>query len=351
VAAPYYVTFQAAMVLQTVFQRHLRQGLQAISETVGGLVMLGLVWLALQADAGVVPMVAAMLGGGIVQLIVAWPLARRLQPFRLAVDLEIWREMVKIGLPIAGSRVILSTILRGDILLLSLLATDMAVGLYGVPSKMFEILVTLAVLFNGMLMPMLVTSLAQKDLSSAEVTAGHALTAMLVFGGGVIAVFAAFPAEVLTVVAGAEFAPAASNAVAQVYRHILTAMDLQRQAFLMDCIGLAVALIAYFTLIPIYSYLGAAIGTALTETTLCLGLLVAVARSGLRPPLLVALVKTVLVTAASVAAMIGMARLGLFWPLAMVMGGFLFLALVVVTGIAPPAYLQAMFKRKKGVAA
>jgi O-antigen/teichoic acid export membrane protein len=136
-----------------------------------------------------------------------------------------------------------------------------------------------------------------------------------------------------------------------VYRHILTAMDLQRQAFLMDCIGLAVALIAYFTLIPIYSYLGAAIGTALTETTLCLGLLVAVARSGLRPPLLVALVKTVLVTAASVAAMIGMARLGLFWPLAMVMGGFLFLALVVVTGIAPPAYLQAMFKRKKGVAA
>jgi O-antigen/teichoic acid export membrane protein len=324
--------------------------------------MLGLVWLALQADAGVVPMVAAMLGGGIVQLIVAWPLARRLQPFRLAVDLEIWREMVKIGLPIAGSRVILSTILRGDILLLSLLATDMAVGLYGVPSKMFEILVTLAVLFNGMLMPMLVTSLAQKDLSSAEVTAGHALTAMLVFGGGVIAVFAAFPAEVLTVVAGAEFAPAApaltlvglaiaSNAVAQVYRHILTAMDLQRQAFLMDCIGLAVALIAYFTLIPIYSYLGAAIGTALTETTLCLGLLVAVARSGLRPPLLVALVKTVLVTAASVAAMIGMARLGLFWPLAMVMGGFLFLALVVVTGIAPPAYLQAMFKRKKGVAA
>jgi O-antigen/teichoic acid export membrane protein len=310
----------------------------------------------------VVPMVAAMLGGGIVQLIVAWPLARRLQPFRLAVDLEIWREMVKIGLPIAGSRVILSTILRGDILLLSLLATDMAVGLYGVPSKMFEILVTLAVLFNGMLMPMLVTSLAQKDLSSAEVTAGHALTAMLVFGGGVIAVFAAFPAEVLTVVAGAEFAPAApaltlvglaiaSNAVAQVYRHILTAMDLQRQAFLMDCIGLAVALIAYFTLIPIYSYLGAAIGTALTETTLCLGLLVAVARSGLRPPLLVALVKTVLVTAASVAAMIGMARLGLFWPLAMVMGGFLFLALVVVTGIAPPAYLQAMFKRKKGVAA
>jgi O-antigen/teichoic acid export membrane protein len=297
-----------------------------------------------------------------VQLIVAWPLARRLQPFRLAVDLEIWREMVKIGLPIAGSRVILSTILRGDILLLSLLATDMAVGLYGVPSKMFEILVTLAVLFNGMLMPMLVTSLAQKDLSSAEVTAGHALTAMLVFGGGVIAVFAAFPAEVLTVVAGAEFAPAApaltlvglaiaSNAVAQVYRHILTAMDLQRQAFLMDCIGLAVALIAYFTLIPIYSYLGAAIGTALTETTLCLGLLVAVARSGLRPPLLVALVKTVLVTAASVAAMIGMARLGLFWPLAMVMGGFLFLALVVVTGIAPPAYLQAMFKRKKGVAA
>jgi O-antigen/teichoic acid export membrane protein len=362
VAAPYYVVFQAAMVLQTVFQRHLRQGLQAISETIGGLVMLALVWLALQADAGVVPMVAAMLGGGIVQLAIAWPLARRLQPFRLAVDLEIWREMVRIGLPIAGSRVILSTILRGDILLLSLLATEAAVGLYGVPSKMFEILVTLAVLFNGMLMPMLVASLAQKDLASANATAGHALTAMLVFGGGVIAVFAAFPAEVLTVVAGADFAPAApaltligvaiaSNAVAQVYRHMLTAMDRQRQAFWMDCVGLAVALAAYFTLIPLFSYLGAAIGTALTETALCLGLMIAVMRAGLRPPLLVALVKTALVTAASIAAMIGLARIGLFWPLAMMLGGILFLGLVVASGIAPPAYLNAMFRRKKPSAA
>ncbi|WP_027136003.1 flippase [Geminicoccus roseus] len=358
VAAPYYVVFQSAMMLQSVFQRHLRQGLQAIAETVGGLVMLALVWVALQAEAGVVPMVGAMLVGGIVQLIVAWPMARRLQPFRLHADMEIWREMVRTGLPIAGSRVILSAILRGDILLLSLLATDMAVGLYGVPSKMFEILVTLAVLFNGMLMPMLVGSLAKKDLSSANLTAGHALTAMLVFGGGVIAVFAAFPAEVLTLVAGSEFSAAApaltlvgvaiaSNAVAQVYRHILTAMDRQKQAFTMDCIGLAVALVAYFTLIPLYSYLGAAIGTAVTETVLCIGLMVAVLRAGLRPPVVAAFVKTVLVSAASTAAMLGLAQTGLAWPIAMVVGGLVFFGLVAATGLAPPAYLSAILKRKK----
>lgn len=358
VAAPYYVCFQAAMMLQSVFQRHLRQGMQAISETVGGLVMLGLVWVALQAEAGVVPMVAAMLGGGIIQLAIAWPLARRLQPFKLVVDKAIWKELLVTGLPIAGSRVILTTILRGDVLLLSLLATDAAVGLYGVPSKMFEILITLAVLFNGMLMPMLVTSLAEKRMGEASVTAGHALTAMVIFGGGVIAVFGAFPAEMLFVVAGPDFAAAAhamtivavaiaANAMAQVYRHILTAMDNQRHAFLVDCVGLVVALVAYFTLIPLYSYLGAAIGTALTEATLCVGLMIAVTRAGLRPPVLMALVKTVLVTALTTAAMIGSARLGLPWPLALVGGGILFLGLVVAGGIAPPAYLNAMLKRKK----
>jgi len=358
VAAPYYVVFQAAMMLQSVFQRHLRQGQQAISETVGGLVMLGLVWLAVQADAGVVPMVGAMLGGGFVQLLVAWPLAQRLQRFRPTVDLPIWRELMATGLPIAGSRVILSTILRGDILLLSLLATDAAVGLYGVPSKMFEILITLAVLFNGMLMPMLVTALAEKDEAAARATGGHAITAMLIFGGGVIAAFAAFPAEVLTVVAGPEFAVAApaltivavaiaANAVAQVYRHMLTAMDLQRQAFLTDCIGLGVALVSYFTLIPRFSYLGAAFGTALTETALCLGLMAAVAWSGVWPPILSALVKAVLVTALSIAAMLGLARLGLFWPLALVAGGLVFLGLTVIVRLAPPAYLEAMLKRKK----
>ena len=358
VAAPYYVIFQSAMMLQSVFQRHLRQGMQALSETAGGLVMLGLVWLAVQAGGDVVPMVAAMLGGGVVQIAIAWGLARRLQPFRLTVDTAIWRELLVTGLPIAGSRVILSIILRGDVLLLSLLATDAAVGLYGVPSKMFEILITLAVLFNGMLMPMMVAALAKQDLRSASDTAGHALTAMVIFGGGVIAVFAAFPREVLSVVAGAEFAPAApaltivgvaiaANAMAQVYRHMLTAMDNQRHALVVDCVGLVVALTSYLTLIPMLSYLGAAIGTALTESVLCIGLVIAVARVGIRPPLIGALIKTAIVAAVTVAAMVAMARLGLPWLLALIVGGVVFFGLVVATRIAPPAYIQAILKRKK----
>lgn len=360
VAAPYYITFQSAMMLQTIFQRHLRQGLQAISETVGGVVMLGLVWLALRQDAGVVAMVGAMLGGGLVQLAVAWPLARRLQRFRLAVDLPIWKELMVTGLPLAGSRVILTIILRGDVLLLSLLATDVAVGLYGVPSKMFEILVTLAVLFNGMLMPMLVTSLALEDRTSANMTAGHAATAMLIFGGGVVAVFAAFPAQVLVIVAGADFAAAAhalsivafaiaANALAQVYRHMLTAMDRQRDALVVDVVGLTVAMVSYFTLIPLYSYLGAAIGTAITETTLCIGLLLAIWRLGLRPPILGALLKMTAVTILSTLAMIGMTRYGIPWLIAMILGGILFFALVVLTRTAPPAYLNAILRRKKTV--
>jgi O-antigen/teichoic acid export membrane protein len=304
-------------------------------------------------------MVGAMLGGGLVQLVVAWPLARRLQRFRLKVDLPIWRELLTTGLPLAGSRVILTIILRGDVLLLSLLATDVAVGLYGVPSKMFEILATLAVLFNGMLMPMLVTSLAMEDRATANMTAGHALTAMMIFGGGVVAVFAAFPAEVLVVVAGTDFAVAAhaltlvaiaiaANAVAQVYRHMLTAMDRQRDALVVDMVGLAIALASYFTLIPIYSYLGAAIGTAITETSLCIGLLIAVRRLGFRPPVMMALLKVIAVSIATSAAMIAAAGQGLLWPIAMMGGGVLFLGLLVVTGTAPPAYLNALLKRKKG---
>jgi O-antigen/teichoic acid export membrane protein len=262
------------------------------------------------------------------------------------------------GLPLAGSRVILTVILRGDVLLLSLLATDVAVGLYGVPSKMFEILSTLAVLFNGMLMPMLVTALERDDKITTDSTAGHAFTAMLVFGAGVIAVFAAFPAEVLTIVAGPAFAAAAhaltliavaiaANAVAQVARHMLTAMNRQRDALVVDSVGFAVALTSYFTLIPLYSYLGAAIGTAVTETTLCVGLLLAVRRLGFRPPLLASVIKLVGICIATTFVMLALARFGIAWPLAMVVGGILFFGLVVATGAAPPAYVNALLKRKK----
>lgn len=351
VAAPYYVLYQCCQMLQGVFEKHLRQGRQMLAETAGGLTMLACVWLAMLLDAGVVAMVAGLLAGGVVQFALVWLFAARLEPMRPIIDLDRWRRLLRAGLPIAGSKIALMAILRGDILILSVLGTATAVGLYGVPSKMFEILSHLASMFGGMLMPMLLAALASGDPRATGRTVAGALDAMLVFGAGVVICFAAFGAELLDLVAGDAFVEAhlalvligvaiAANAAAQIFRFLLLAMDRQRQIMRIDLIAFGIALVAYLILVPLFSYPGAALATALVETALA-GLLAWRAFSSgrlarARPRIL----RILLCAGLTFLAMRFAADQGWHWFLAMSAGGLLYGTALLAAGAVPLALLR-----------
>ncbi|MEZ5836157.1 MAG: flippase [Geminicoccaceae bacterium] len=351
VAAPYYVLFQTCMLLQGVFQKHLRQDLQMLAETLGGLVMLGGIYLAARAEAGVIAMVMAMVAGGIVQLLVVWTLAARLEPFRPRLAPREWRGLLRDGLPIAGSRLALMAILRGDILMLSLLGSASAVGLYGVPSKIFEILAGIAALFGGMLMPMLVTSMARGDDSHTNRLVTDSFDTMLIFGAGTVIAFLGFGRDILALLAGPEFVDAypalcligvavAANACGQIFRHFLMAVDLQVRAMRVDIVLLAMAIPTYGLLIPWLSFIGAALATATIETGLAIGLArtaIATGRAGFAQ----SRAGWILVAAAGGwLSMQACTALGMHWFIALPTGGTAYLLLLALLRALPLALLR-----------
>ena len=293
IAAPFYICFQAALMLQGVFQKHLRQDLQMAAETAGNLVMLGIIYLGILTGQGVLFMIAAMVAGGFVQLTILVIAAGRFEPLFEQVDPRQWWPLLREGLPIAGSQAALMMILRGDILLLSLLASATAVGLYGVPSKMFEVLGAIGAIYSGIMMPRFIEAMRGGHLNSVAV---GAFDGALIAAGSIILSLGLFAEPVLVLVAGSEFAPAAAalvlvsvgigaNIISRLLRNLLLAQEHQHLLLRTDLAVLVFAIALYVSLIPKLSYIGAALATAATESILALTLsAIAYRKTGLHYP-------------------------------------------------------------------
>lgn len=349
----YYVFLQGSMFFWTVFLRNLSQAYLVAADVGGGLVVLAGVLYCMHTDRGVIAMLVALTAGGLVQFSLSWYFARKLTPFRPRIDPEIYRDLLRMGVALAGSEIALMAILRGDMLILSLLDSAEAVGLYGVPSKIFEILASLSVLFIGMIMPAMMSALASDDETSRRKSMGHALDVLFAYGAGLIVVVGLFAEEILTLVAGSEFSVAgvafflvsvaiAANALGQPCRQLLTALEKQATAFRIDLAGLGLAFTLYFTLIPKYSIVGAGIGTAITEIMLATLLALALKRSSIHGVIPPSWWKILLAAGATAAIAYGLEQLGIAWIIVMPVICVIYAIALIVSGAVPSSYLREL---------
>lgn len=355
IAAVYFVAFQAAALLNAVFQRHGRQQFQMAAELAGGLATVVLIGLGIALGLDVIGMVGATTAGGLVALIVALGLAGRLERIRLRIDPVLWRRLLIGGLPIAGSWIALMAIIRGDIVLISLLDTPSAVGLYGVPRKIFENVTGVTLVLAAMAMPKFAAALSHGDNATFRRHLRETVILLAVISGGFIAICLGFAEEILVVLAGVDFAPATpalvlialatgAHALSQCFRFALTAQRRQRTFLVVDCAGLAVAIGAYLLLIPWLSYLGAAIATAGIELLLAAALATVLSR-GSGSPIPSGLWKVGVAIAASALAAWGLKLAGLPWPLAMLLESLGYLALLLGLAVFPASQMRELLSR------
>ena len=356
-----YVGFQANEFLTGVFQRVMKQGGNALAEAAGAFSTLLAVWLLAQLNAGFMVMLCGTLFGSAVALAISWTLARRLIPFRLRFDLPLWRGYMTSAMPIAGSQILTMAMLRGDTLLLSLLKPAAHVGLYGVPAKMFELATTLPYMFSGLMMPSLTAAAAPGSSTAGQFTKilGNSLDAMLMYGVGVILALSLCAPQILTLIAGTEFVDGAPalvilsfaatlTALSFVVRFALIALDRSRLVLIADAAACAIALVAYLVLIPRFSFIGAAIGTTIAEGAILVGMLWGVRRAGQPLPSVANLPKTLLAGALAAGAMFGLQHLGLYWLVALAIGGALYLGLLALSGAIPRELIMSLRQRKTG---
>jgi O-antigen/teichoic acid export membrane protein len=359
-----YTAIQGSEFLVAVFQRAMKQAGSAIAQAVGALVSLLAVWLLAFLDVGVQGMLGATLLGALLTLGISWALARQLVPFRPRFDLALWRRYVVAGLPLAGSHIFTMTMLRGDTLLLSLFQPAADVGLYGVPTKMFELITSLPYLFAGLMMPLLTAAATPGTEDAAPGTddynrlLGRSLDAMLMFGIGAMLVLLFFAPQILAFISGEEFVTGAPAlmilsvavllaAPAMVLRFALVAIDRERRVLLVDGCACAVGLISYLLLIPRFSIVGAATGTAIAEAAVLVGMLWGLRRTGRRLPRCTASVKTAFAGLLVAGALWGLAVLEAPWVLALLVGGVAYMVLLTLTGAIPRDLVSTVLRRPR----
>jgi O-antigen/teichoic acid export membrane protein len=361
IGAAIYTCLQASDFLIAAFQSVLKQARNAAAEVTGAVVTLGAVFALAFTHVGALPMLGATLLGAAVALAISIRLVGRLVPFRVSFDLALWRRYLIAGLPLAGAQILGMAMLRGDSLLLSLFQPAAAVGLYGVPAKLFEITTSVPYILAGLMMPALTAS-AAADRAGFSRQLGSTIDAAAVYGVGVVIAFAPFADRLLALISGERFvagAPAlvlisfavALASLTHVLRFTLVACGRPTLVLIADSVACTCAFVAYFGLIPRFSLLGAAIGTVVAEATALLAMSFGLRRAGRSLPSLANPAKAVIAGALAAVAMRYLAAFGTPWLLALALGGALYLALLALTGAIPRELIVVILDagRKTGV--
>ncbi|MEX2008366.1 MAG: flippase [Candidatus Spechtbacterales bacterium] len=271
-----FLALSLSQMAMGVFQKYMQMYRVAIIEMVGRAVQLGLVaYAALVVNAGFFAFIAAMVASSFVIVALNVVFARRLVPFSLRVSVSSWKGTLKTTLPIAASLVFTMLYFRADTILLSLLATEEDVGLYGIAYRVLEQIIFLPAVMVGVAFPRLAhyaREHAERFLSSLATLFGvMAVAAFPLVAGGIL-----LSPSIVYYLGGPEFTDAARTmqmlfvAVGIIFFGTLMgnsviALNIQKKAMWAYAAGFVFNFIANLIVIPRFTYEGAAATTVLTE--------------------------------------------------------------------------------------
>ncbi|MCB9945212.1 MAG: flippase [Geminicoccaceae bacterium] len=341
-----YVAYQATEFLAAVFQARLMQTPRAIGEALGGVATLAAVVLVAWFGGGTLWMVIATAVGAIVAFGWCWWRAEQLESFGLAFNLPVWKNLVVVGFPLACSEILILAVVRGDTFILSLFHSAGDVGVYGIPTKIYEILTTLSFIFGGLMMGFFSRAVAERDEELFRRRLTSAVDTMLVFGIGSMAFLFVHAEEVLNLIGGQEYergAPAlqllsgavAAQACIHMFRYALMARDQQGKVVRIDMMAFVTGMILYMLLIPGHSFIGAALATTLNEFIILGGLLWLSARENQQPFGFGRLAIMLAAGGVFVGCLLLFAMVGLHWFLSTCISGVLYLGILLVLKVIP----------------
>jgi len=175
----------------------------------------------------------------------------------------------------------------------------------------------------------------------------------------VILALTPFAPQILTLMAGREFAAGApaleiiAFAIAlagmtHILRFSLVACERPRVVLLADSVACVCAFIAYFALIPRYSFVGAALGTVVAEVAALICMLFGLKRAGRPLPSVANPFKAIVSGAIAVGAMILLSR-SVEWPwfVTLLIGGCVYVGGLALTRAIPRDLVLTVLRRRR----
>jgi len=276
IAALGFVFSSLTSTLTSHFQKNLVMAKTVTADVTAKIIYLLAIFLAVWLNAGVLGIIAATVLDSAAAFAILYFFAARKVLLKPSFDLAVWKKILSKTWPIALTIALNLIYFKGDILIMSLLRPEAEVGLYGAPYKVLEVLINIAYLFLGLILPLLAAEAATKNYDKLKIIIQSTfdfliiMTVPMIVGGYFLGV------PLMILMAGPAFATSgeiikilllATGAIyiSGLFGYAVVALDRQKKMIKFYAINAIISVIGYLIFIPIYSYWGAAWMTVFTE--------------------------------------------------------------------------------------
>lgn len=251
-------------------------GITAIASVIHKIVLLILVWLAIILDYSFLGVAVAHLFSNLgytiaLSIIVNKKYART----AYLINLQEWKSIIKDSIPLGLAMLLRKLTIHLDTVLLIILSTALAVGLYSSAYRVLQMVEIAAIALSGVLFPVM-ARLAKKNDGSLGELFNQSFFILMAFALPLSLWFSLASENLILIFYGQEYVDAKSTlavlglalflpVITSLNHPLFTAINKQRFLIYIALVGLTVNVVIDIVLIPKYSYLGAAIGTACTE--------------------------------------------------------------------------------------
>ncbi|HRY59884.1 MAG TPA: flippase [Patescibacteria group bacterium] len=264
----------------SIFQVKLRMDKMVISDVIGRITLFIMVMVSINMKLSLEYFILANVIANLVMFLASYIMSKRFFSFKLKFDKKYCAHILKEAIPL-GIIIVLGLIyFKIDTIMLSIMKDSNAVGIYGAPYKILEILITIPAMFMGSVFPLAAKYL--KDGDSRFVNSFHTsfdFMSIMVFPILVGILFIARPLVIL--VLGVEFT--ASITVLQIlifavfiiffsniFNYFILASSLQKKLVWVYITSVLINICGNLLLIPYYSYIGSSFLTVFTELFVCI---------------------------------------------------------------------------------
>lgn len=273
-----FLCITLAQLLTGIFQKHLAMAKVAVAENLGRIVLLAGTLLAIRYEFSLLAIFTVISLGSFVNFATLFVLSRKYVKISLAFDMNIWKTITIEAVPIALSIAFNLVYFKADTLILRAYHGAEAVGVYTLPYKVLENVVSLPAVFAGLLLPHLTRSFAERNTEWFQRVMQKGVDTMALFAVPMI-IGTWFIAEPLMRIAGGDnfdylaSVPALNRLIVatgiifigNLFGNAVVAVRKQKQMVWGYVVVAMISLIGYFLFIPSYGITGAASVTILAE--------------------------------------------------------------------------------------
>jgi O-antigen/teichoic acid export membrane protein len=319
---------EAVLTVAVVFHVALQQQYEAVARLAANVVKLAVVVVLVSRNAGFVELVAATTGSLVVGAVIAWWIARRRFELRPSFERARALPLLRTSLPVGPAMLIGVLYLKLGALMVALLATREAVGIYGAAYQPIEYLFLGSAVVVQVLFPLLARTHGRGHEFVRVYQRGTELLLALIVPVAIVLAISAAP--LVEIAYDSEYAEAATPmallAVALVFMTVnvwqgmvLLAADRQKANLAYLSAAVAFNFLLDLVLVPAFGATGAAWGTLVSAVFLTAWSTSAVARLAHARLTLHALARVAVANVFLASLLVGLLIVGVHWALSAVL--------------------------------